>query len=100
MTARKLNPTDHPSTFIPISDSRTAKVNTDATERSMPPEIMTMVRPRTMSPNSANCRPRSLNAVSEKKPGSNSPKTIAAMTRTRNGIALSIQRLVSNSPIR
>ncbi len=73
---------------------------TDATDRSMPPEIMTIVSPSTIRPNSANCLPRSLRPLIVKKPGSKIPKTTIATRRTRKGIALSIQRLVNISPIR
>ena len=66
----------------------------------MPPEIITIVSPSTTSPNSANCRPRSLSALAEKKSGINRPNTTTATTSARNGIALSIQRLLKSSPIR
>ena len=72
----------------------------EPTERSMPPPSMTMVRPVTTMENSPSWRVESLRDCGLKKPLIAVPKPTTVMTRARNGMALSVQRLVRISPIR
>ena len=89
--------------FQTLTQSRvnsTASEKTAPTERSIPPEMTTIARPRVTRPNSAICRPRSERLERAKKSGVMAPKTAMMMINARKGIALSIQDLDSNSPIR
>ncbi len=57
-TSTQVNGMERFSTLVPIREASTASVKTEATERSIPPDISTMERPRTTRPNSETWRPR------------------------------------------
>ena len=77
-----------------------ASAKIEPTERSMPPPSMTMVRPVTTMENSPSWRVESVSDCGLKKPGMAVPNPTTVMTSARNGMALSVQRLVRISPIR
>jgi len=66
----------------------------------MPPPSITTVMPVTTIENSPSWRVDSCSAVSLKKPGMTEPKVANVTTSARNGMALSVQRLVRISPTR
>ena len=80
--------------------AKAASAKIEPTERSMPPPSMTMVRPVTTMENSPSCRVESLRDCGLKNPEMALPKPTTVMTSARNGMALSVQRLVRISPIR
>src|SRR3954453_24140820 len=66
----------------------------------MPPPSITTVMPVTTSENSPSWRVDSCRELSLKKPGMTEPNTPSVATRSRKGMALSVQRLVRISPTR
>lgn len=84
---------------MPIRDISTDSAKTEPTDRSIPPDIITIVRPRTISPNSANWRARFPSVVHSKKCGTNGPRLNTSSASARNGMALSTHFLVRTSPI-
>ena len=98
ITARKVPHTGQLNTFIRIADSSTDTAKVEPTERSMPPEIITIDKASTTSPSSANWRPRSVSVVSAKNFGTMAPNSATSITSARNGMALSIHFLASTSP--
>ena len=65
MQASSVTPTPRFQTFMQIEAVSTASPKTEPTERSMPPDSITIVRPSTTSPVSANWRLRSVMLESE-----------------------------------
>ena len=80
--------------------AKVASAKIEPTERSMPPASMTMVRPVTTIENSPSWRVDSISAEGLKKPGMFRPKPSTVAISARNGMALSVQRLLKISPTR
>ena len=87
-----------PSTFITYSAVVTARAKVEPTDRSMPPEIMTIDRPSTTSPSSATCWERLARVPSSKNLGTMEPKIAITSTSAMKGIALSTHFLFRTSP--
>jgi hypothetical protein len=58
--ASSVTPTPRFQTFMQIEAVSTARPKTEPTDKSMPPESITIVSPSTTRPVSANCRLRSV----------------------------------------
>ena len=81
------------------TEAKVASAKIEPTDKSMPPASMTTVSPVTTIENSPSWRVDSISELGLKKPGMAMPKPATVMTRARNGMALSVQRLVKISPI-